>query len=153
LQQRLAHKPAWGWLDHFHIAELGQQQVTLCPTPGQRGMLSLINDARKQELTQHLSELLRRSVKVQVQPPSESSPDAAGSPAASQPSPAGQSESASLRQQAMALPLVREVFEQFPNASLTHVERRQTPTDEPTPSEDAGPTEPAPPPDEPEQGD
>jgi hypothetical protein len=65
-----------------------------------------------------------------VNPPAGSTPG--------QPQPGGgqaasgqaRSQAAGLRQHAMELPLVREVLQQFPNASLTHIDRPNNP---PTP--------------------
>jgi hypothetical protein len=121
LRQQFQDKPAFAWLDHFSIVELGQQQVTLAPTPGQRGLLRMVTDGRKQQLAEQLGEILGRSVRVQLREPGEG-PAAQAGPDES--SGAGAShEAKSARQAAMNLPLVREVFEQFPNAALTDVQR------------------------------
>jgi len=86
-------------------------------------MLSLVSDARKKALADHLGQILGRSIQLDVREPSAAAPSSETrhtSPEQEQP---GNAPSGS-RAQAMELPLVRELLEQFPNASLTHVEQR-----------------------------
>lgn len=121
----MAHKRAFAWLDHFSIAELGDKHVTLVPGPDQRGMLSLATEARRNELSAQLREILGRPVNVYVREPGDN--DAApGESSDTQPKQATEPSTGGARQQAMELPLVREALEQFPNATLTHVQRHDT---------------------------
>jgi hypothetical protein len=126
LRDRLHDKPAFAWLDHFRIGELGESQIVLEPLPGQRGLLRMVTEARKQQLAEHFGQLLGRSIRVKVQEPSEQeAADAAAAGAEASDSPA---QAKSARQAAMQLPLVREAFEQFPNATLTDVQSGATPS-------------------------
>ena len=124
LLTRLEHKPSFAWLDYFTLASLGEEVVTLSPAEGQRGLMSLVNDRRRQAIEQELARILGRSVRVKVTQPGEASEPGATAgetgQASSQSGGASQT-SGGARQEAMNMPLVRELLEQFPNATLTDV--------------------------------
>jgi hypothetical protein len=135
LKRRLADRRAFAWLDQFTITELTEQRVTLAPRPGQRGMTSLVTDKRRAELADQLKQILGRPVQVRLGEPPEQSAEETGGEASTPASKTG-----GARQQAMELPLVREVLEQFPNASLTDVRREQPTGDDPPTDADPDPS-------------
>ena len=103
------------WTDHLQLVRLDQGVAVLSPTPGHRELVNFIDESRQQMLAREFSQLLGQPLRVVVQMPrgaadevESDAPDAA---------PTGRAD----RRAALDLPLVKDVFDIFPDASLIDV--------------------------------
>lgn len=103
----VADKPALGWIRTFALKQLAGGVAKLIAQPGHREIYKFVTDQRREQLSQIFGSVLGSPVKIEIEPPA--------SPSAVNPSTtsAGPSSSQSSLQQAMELPLVRQVMDLF----------------------------------------
>ncbi len=120
LRDRVADRPAFAWLRFVTIDKLDEQAAVLSPTPGHREVMHFASDQRRlQEITDELTPILGRRVRVSVKP----LPGNGGTPDDSQgPDPTGSASTRHAdRRAALDLPLVKQVMDIFPDAELFDV--------------------------------
>ena len=120
LRDRVADRPAYAWLRYVNIDKLDEQSAVLSPTPGHREVLHFAKDQRRlQEITDELTPILGRRVRVSMQAPpvSDVSTEVSASSHASANAAVRQGD----RRAAMELPLVKQVLDVFPDAVLFSV--------------------------------
>ncbi|MEM6459932.1 MAG: hypothetical protein AAF710_11140, partial [Planctomycetota bacterium] len=126
---------AAAWMDHFRLATLDTDAAPavahLRPTTGfVGGVHHVATGPRLQRVGDTLTQLLGRPVRVEAaeaKPPEASTPHPDAGP---EPAPVNGRADAVDRREALGLPLVRDVLEVFPDASLIDARRRPTPREE-----------------------
>ncbi len=119
LQQQLADRPAFGWLDYLRLNRLEDGVAWLSPAPGRRDVAAFAGEeSRRKQLASHLTELIGRPVRIRIESDSLEESDA-GQPARTTPA-ANQID----RREAMNLPLVRKVLDVFPDATLISAQKQ-----------------------------
>jgi DNA polymerase III subunit gamma/tau len=131
LRDRVADRPAYAWLRYVNIDKLDEQAAVLSPTPGHREVLHFAKDQRRlQEITDELTPILGRRVRVSMQAPAVPEGSEKSTPSIS--SPVNPSARAADRRSAMELPLVKQVMEVFPDAVLFDVRNESNGSEPPT---------------------
>jgi DNA polymerase III subunit gamma/tau len=123
LRDRVADRPAYAWLRFVTIDKLDEQSAVLSPTPGHREVMHFARDQRRlQEITEELTPILGRRVRVSVQALKTQAdpPDQKASITNPKPAENGPARHAD-RRAAMDLPLVKQVMDVFPDAVLFDV--------------------------------
>jgi hypothetical protein len=114
LHDRLANQHAWGWIDNVELVCIDAQAAVIAPRPGHREMRGFMNDDRLASVGKQLEPILGRLVRVTIQTPDADSGAASPAPVAG----AGESAQVAQRRQAMDMPLVKNVMEVFPDATV-----------------------------------
>lgn len=101
----VADKPALSWVKSFALRQLAGGVAKLVAQPGQRDMMKFVTTQRRDQLAQIFAGVLGSPVKIEIEAPAPPSA-APGSDRAVGGAP-------SAMQQALALPLVKQVMEIF----------------------------------------
>ncbi|MEX0653416.1 MAG: hypothetical protein WD151_04760 [Phycisphaeraceae bacterium] len=120
-------KPSWAWLRYVELANLDDERAVLRVVPGHREVFAFITDVRLTQIGKVIEDVVGRRVRVTIDRGPTGAPDT-GDAASGQPGqPAGGD-----RREAMGLPLVRQVLEIFPEASLIDIRETKPapPTDQ-----------------------
>lgn len=114
--ERLARESAFAWVQHARLVGVEGDAMTLAPASGRQELARFATADRLRQLAQHVTAVAGRPMTVRFDaPPSDA-------PAAADPASGGTlSRDAASRRAAMDLPLVREAFEVFPEATLLDV--------------------------------
>jgi len=109
----IGNRPALHWVQSLTLTRIDGDQAHLAIQPGKRDLYRFITQDKRDQLGQLLSSIVRRTLRVQISPPS------AAAESANRPT---NDNKQSNIQQAMALPLVRQVMETF-DASIINVKK------------------------------
>ncbi len=115
LLQRVARQRSLVWLRFLEIDHLDEGRVTLRTLPGHREVVGFCTEERLQQIGSHLAPILGRRVRVALHRPEATSKEA-GSTGNATEAPSGPR--GAHRREAMNLPLVQLVMENFPDATL-----------------------------------
>ncbi len=114
LQQRLADRRPFAWVGNFEPDALTADGLTLRPRPGRRQTVGFATPQRLTLLEAELAAVTGKRLRIRVQqPPDAPSPADAPSP----------DNAADPQRDALNLPLVKRVFDVFPDATIINVER------------------------------
>jgi len=146
LLEHTADKPSASWVRGLEMRSFDGRRAVVTPLPGQRDLGKFLNAQRCEQLAAMIGQVIRKPVKVEVDTDAAGAapPAGPGSGAAAEPDARGPAAGPVMdRQQALALPLVRQVLELF-DATLIDVAPEQAQAPAPTPPAAAAPRLPAP---------
>lgn len=110
---RALQKPSWAWLRYVQLDRLDAERATLRIVPGHREVYGFATDNRLAQIARVIQDVTGRRLRVTLD---RDTPAGDAGAETSNAAPAG-----SERREAMGLPLVRQVLEIFPEASLIDV--------------------------------
>lgn len=121
----IADKPQAGWIKSFTLRSLDNDLARLVVNPGARDMLKFVTAERREGLAKMLGAVIGRPLRVEIEAPS-------AADSAADTTPQGNADRGPRVQDAVAIPLVREVMDLF-DATIVEVRRAGEPSPNTTP--------------------
>ncbi|MCX5661783.1 MAG: hypothetical protein NTW19_19050 [Planctomycetota bacterium] len=101
----MGDKPSTNWVRSLRLRRFDSGVAVIAAPPGRRDLQKFLNGIGRDQLARQLTSIIGRPVKVEIEPPADAQPE---------PSPAGGANAGpSVMQQAMTLPLVKQVMDVF----------------------------------------